>query len=391
MPAPGGLAWASRARAVLEVALPTRSRGRAAARGFTRTELEAWLERALRLGGEEELERLRNRMSELAKPKHDGPAQLPDTRDAFAVVDAIIGTLLGTRDIPLSAPTARARVAGHPYDPDCIARLHELHAMLVATPLPRRPDSANAGRAARNVAFLDAYFSNYIEGTEFEIAEAREIVFEGKVMTQRPADAHDIRGTFDLVSDAAFMTTAAARWLAYANFERDLRSANRRVMIGRPEKRPGEIKDQTNQAGNTVFVAPELVLGTLREGYTLVRSLEAPFARAIALMFLITDVHPFADGNGRVARAFMNAELVSAGECRVLIPTVYRDDYVGALRLLTRQREPAVLVQALSYAQLVTAEIHYTELNDAIAQLTAWNAFDEANEGRRLRRPAAPH
>ncbi|MBA3344349.1 MAG: Fic family protein [Gemmatimonadales bacterium] len=32
-------------------------------------------------------------------------------------------------------------------------------------------------------------------------------------------------------------------------------------------------------------------------------------------------VHPFDDGNGRVARAFMNAELVSGGEGWILIPT----------------------------------------------------------------------
>jgi Fic family protein len=38
-------------------------------------------------------------------------------------------------------------------------------------------------------------------------------------------------------------------------------------------------------------------------------------------MFLISEVHPFDDGNGRVARAFMNAELVAAGHCRILIPS----------------------------------------------------------------------
>jgi len=38
-------------------------------------------------------------------------------------------------------------------------------------------------------------------------------------------------------------------------------------------------------------------------------------------MFLITEVHPFLDGNGRVARLFMNCELVSANQPRIIIPT----------------------------------------------------------------------
>ncbi len=36
-----------------------------------------------------------------------------------------------------------------------------------------------------------------------------------------------------------------------------------------------------------------------------------PFAKAICMMFLVSEVHPFNDGNGRVARVTMNAELSS--------------------------------------------------------------------------------
>lgn len=36
--------------------------------------------------------------------------------------------------------------------------------------------------------------------------------------------------------------------------------------------------------------------------------LDMPFARAARLMFLITEVRPFSGGNGRLARAIMNAE-----------------------------------------------------------------------------------
>lgn len=56
-----------------------------------------------------------------------------------------------------------------------------------------------------------------------------------------------------------------------------------------------------------------------------------PIARAIYMMFLVTEVHPFDDGNGRIARIMMNAELVNGGSSKIIIPTVYREDYMLAL------------------------------------------------------------
>ena len=52
----------------------------------------------------------------------------------------------------------------------------------------------------RNFAFFESYFSNYIEGTEFEIEEARAIIDTGQPMPARNADSHDVLGTFQIVS-----------------------------------------------------------------------------------------------------------------------------------------------------------------------------------------------
>ena len=49
------------------------------------------------------------------------------------------------------------------------------------------------------------------------------------------------------------------------------------------------------------------------------------------MMFVVSEVHPFADGNGRSARVAMNAELVPANLHRMIIPTVLRNDYTSAL------------------------------------------------------------
>ena len=114
-------------------------------------------------------------------------------------------------------------------------------------------------------------------------------------------------------------------------------------MQARPDQRPGQLKSEANRAGAMVFVAPELVLGTLQQGFEFYRSLEAPLSRAIMMMFLVTEVHPFADGNGRLARIMMNAELVAAGEDRIVIPTVFRDNYLAASRQCQTQAQPSLL------------------------------------------------
>jgi hypothetical protein len=95
-------------------------------------------------------------------------------------------------------------------------------------------------------------------------------------------------------------------------------------MAGRPEIGPGQWKTRQSQAGGTRFVEPELVPGTLEKGWETLRGLRTAFQRSAMMMFLITETHPFNDGNGRLARAFMNAELVEAGERRIIIPPVYR-------------------------------------------------------------------
>ncbi len=52
-----------------------------------------------------------------------------------------------------------------------------------------------------NKSFFEAYFSNYIEGTIFELPEAEDIIFNKRVPISRPKDAHDILKTFNIISD----------------------------------------------------------------------------------------------------------------------------------------------------------------------------------------------
>ncbi len=159
-------------------------------------------------------------------------------------------------------------------------------------------------------------------------------------------------------------------------------------MAGRPDKRPGELKELANQAGGTLFVDPALVEGTLTEGYQRLVDLDTAWERSVLAMFVVSEVHPFDDGNGRVARIMMNAELQAVGQMRTIIPTVFRDDYLGALRRLSRQEDPSVLIKALRFANDWTARIDFSDLDGARDQMAPTNAFEVAEDGVRLLMPS---
>ncbi|CAN5414030.1 Fic family protein [soil metagenome] len=377
-----GLTLASRSRALLESLKPSRARhgGRPGERhSVPHAAIERYLDSLLETSGEDALASVRDLARRIA-PALNAAREL-------AIIEQIVSTLLGSRPGQVSAPYLAARTAAPPYD---AARIERLEALRVALsgPLPHRVDTAPSGMALVNAAFLDAYFSNYIEGTEFEIGEARGIVFDGRIIPARPQDSHDVLETYRLLSDPTFLSQGLHGFSDAESFIAHLRGAHRRIMSGRPDQEPGVFKTKPNRAGNSQFVDPALVSGTLREGFTIARSLTSPYGRALALMFIVSEVHPFNDGNGRVSRALMNAELVAGGLSRIIVPTVYREDYLGGLRALTREGHVTPYLETMNFAQRVTSWVDYHSLDSAIAMFAQCHAFDDDRSGARLRLPA---
>lgn len=75
------------------------------------------------------------------------------------------------------------------------------------------------------------------------------------------------------------------------------------MMKMRPETNPGTPKQEANYAGPTRGVDPAFVRGVLAEGSTLAEEVPEGLAYAIFYAFLISEVHPFVDGNGRLSRS----------------------------------------------------------------------------------------
>ncbi|MFN7097624.1 MAG: cell filamentation protein Fic, partial [Gammaproteobacteria bacterium] len=208
--------------------------------------VEFLLARELRLRGENRINQIRDEAYIIAEKL----SLLIENEKLNKIISALLGTH-STQDI-LSGSYAKAIARKEPYDYERVRLFDKLTLFLKQCDFIQRkfPYTANS---FKNLSFYESYFSNYIEGTEFMIDEAEDIVFKGLEIDQRHADSHDVLATFSLTNDYADMsiTPQSAEQLIEL-----LQNRHALLMHERPEKRPGEFKLKPNKAGNTYFVMP---------------------------------------------------------------------------------------------------------------------------------------
>lgn len=365
------LFFASRPRQLLENLSPERGARGKSAGGKA---VEERLVSILNASGEMALNRIRDTARELAAPLA--------LQGEFEKLDKLIGALLATHATrALKTSEGKLVAKGTPVDAERMARFEILAAKLRSEPLPHRSAVAVNEPARSNFAFLESYFSNFVEGTEFAIEEARDIALRGRIVEQRPKDSHDILGVFKLAIQSPWRDAVPS---LEGDFPAELAKRHALMMEKRPENNPGHFKLQPNRAGGTWFVEPQFVRGTLIEGSSLARSVPEGLPRAIYYAFLISEVHPFDDGNGRISRIVMNAELSRTGEARIIIPTLFHEEYVDCQRQLSRQNEPIGIIHALTLMQRWTIAFDFSEVNILIDAVKKTNALERSRVEFRL-------
>lgn len=339
---------------------------------LTLPEIEDRLEKVIRVKGEAGLNELRDKARAIAEKL--------GMQNEFAKLNKLISALLTSHPSKvLSSPLAVARAFGNPYDPARLPLFEKLFIELKQKEFKNLPEKNTTSQSFKNFAFFEAYFSNYIEGTEFELGDAKKIIETETPMPDRDEDSHDVLGTYKLVSNREEMIITPGNPEGLLEI---LLYRHKVLLSARTSKRPGEFKDKNNRAGETHFVDHTLVKGTLIKGFDFYQALSDPFAKAAYIMFLISEVHPFLDGNGRIARVMMNAELVKLGQTKIIIPTVYREDYIGAIRKLTRQEDPKAYVKMLRQAHEFSSTVVGNDMDAMEKLLEESNAFKEYNKSK---------
>ena len=172
--------------------------------------------------------------------------------DEFETLNSIIGALLSTRPSEiLKSASAAARAKGEPFDSERVNLFSTLFQALHNEQFPYIDEPNVENSTFRNFAFFESYFSNYIEGTEFEIEDAWQIIETGQPMPARNADSHDVLGTFQIVASRREMQRTPA---SSDDLIELLQDRHRIMMAARPDRNPGMFRMQNNHAGDSHFV-----------------------------------------------------------------------------------------------------------------------------------------
>lgn len=375
----GDLYVSCEARAYLENLQPVRETN-GVFKTILRSGVEEKLQKRMLTDGEDSLNVIRDSSRNIAA----GLGML----DEFTILDSIIGALLSTRPSDfLETETAKAWADNEPYDKDRLELFEILCNHLSQCTFVPYGD-INTDRMSRyNFAFYESYFSNYIEGTKFGMEVAKNIVDTKIPMETRDGDSHDILGTFEVVFDHREMSNVPTTAEEYIDF---LKYRHYRILAHRKDKNPGVFKSRNYMAGNSLFVDPRLVVGTLKRGFEVYQQLSDPVAKSYMIMFITSEVHPFNDGNGRVSRIMMNSELVAAGQSKIIIPNAFRIDYVSALKRLTQRLDPVTYVRSMDKVRRYSSMIDGSDFEEMTRFLIDTNAFED-EESHILLIPISPN
>ena len=207
------------------------------------------------------------------------------------------------------------------------------------------------------------YHSNAIEGNSLTLGETRSLILHGLTAHGKPLRDHlDIEG-----HDSAIKAIAAAveddlelNEVFIRNLHRVLLKEpyaaqaetpdgsliERTISLGAYKKAPNNVRTST---GETFFFTPpehvKQAMSDLIDWYRAQeRAGEHPVIIAATFHYRFARIHPFDDGNGRMARLLMNMILIKHGYTVALMRRENRDEYLRTLEQVDRTEDLAAFI-----------------------------------------------
>ena len=199
------------------------------------------------------------------------------------------------------------------------------------------------------------YHSNAIEGNQLDVGETRQVVEQGLTLTGRPlkdqAEARNLSAAIDFLEELVQDTTMPIGGT-------DLRQIHALVLKGIADH-AGAYRTVPVEIGGSAFAppGPEKVPSEMDDFCDWLRKVSVPkhgelasanglYAAAAAHTWLVT-VHPFEDGNGRVARLLANLLLMRFRFPIAIVALEDRHRYYSALeRSQTSDLTPLLVLMA---------------------------------------------
>lgn len=188
------------------------------------------------------------------------------------------------------------------------------------------------------------YHSNAIEGNILDVGETRQIVEHGLTITGRPlkdqAEAKNLKEALDFLEELAASGDTPIT-------ESDVRQIHYLVLKGIDDENAGKYRSVAVEIGGSEFKppSPEAISSEMHEfgkWFSSVSCTNKNYGMLDAILYAaaahtwLVYIHPFIDGNGRVARLIMNLLLMRYGYPIAIITKEDRLRYYDALEISQR-------------------------------------------------------
>ena len=186
----------------------------------------------------------------------------------------------------------------------------------------------------------NTYHSNAIEGNSLTLEETKIVVEDGLTVKGKPLiDVLEAKNHKD-VMNLLFAIVQQKKDIT----EAVILSLYKEILKGIDEENAGAYRRvQVRITGEQEFPPSAdkipLLIKELSDWYTDQKKKLHPVVLAAEFHYRFVKIHPFIDGNGRMARLLANLILLRNGYPLVIIPVVVRQDYIHSLKSTSPKSE----------------------------------------------------
>ena len=224
---------------------------------------------------------------------------------------------------------------------ESLSRIDDLQEQIKSLP-PLREAEITSLRAYYKVKLT--YSSNALEGNTLTESDTKVVLEDGLTIGGRP-----LRDHLEAVGHAAAFDYVCSLQRGTGFSEQDILTLHKLFFGKIQEEQAGIYRKSRIVVTGSVhkFPSPEEVPTLMKEFVEQAprwREMYHPVEYAARLHQRLVAIHPFVDGNGRVARLLMNLALIQSGHLVTVIPPVLRSEYIETLETSHRHMTPFILL-----------------------------------------------
>ena len=187
------------------------------------------------------------------------------------------------------------------------------------------------------------YSSNALEGNTLDLAETKVVIEDGLTINGKPMRDH-----LETLGHAEAYNKLHELAESNCITEDDIKCLHKIFYTKIDIENAGIYRQKSVivTGADVSFPKPEEINQKMQEFIVELHQIKQsshPVEYAAMVHALFVNIHPFIDGNGRVARLLMNLALLQSGYNITIIPPIARADYIRALQETNRKKyEPFI-------------------------------------------------